>query len=46
MLINEFAEVFKDEIGCLKGITVNIEIKEGVKAIHLGPRKVPYALTD
>lgn len=44
--MGEFAEVFQNEIGCLKGVTANIEVKKGCKPIHMGPRKVPYALTE
>lgn len=46
LLIEQFADVFKNEIGCLKGITASIELKEGCRPVHMGPRRVPYALTE
>lgn len=46
LLIKEFADVFKNELGCIKEIAANIELKEGCRPIHMGPRKVPYALTE
>lgn len=36
----------RNELGCIKGITAKVEIKEDSKPIHMEPRKVPYALTE
>lgn len=46
VLMNEFAEIFENKVGCIKGITAKVEIKKDSKPIHMGPRKVPYALTE
>lgn len=46
VLIDEFTEIFNEEIGCLKDVTANIEVKVNSQPIHLSARTVPYALVD
>lgn len=46
MLINEFSDIFRDELGCYKFDKVHFEVEEGTKPIFCKPRKVPLAFVD
>lgn len=44
--MDEFSEIFKDEIGCIKDITVNIDVKTMSRPLHLNARTIPYAMIN
>ena len=43
-LKEEFADVFKEELGLLVGIEAEIELKEGTSSKFCKPRPIPFAL--
>lgn len=45
-LMREYNDIFRNEIGCLKGITANVEVRTNCKPIHLRARTIPYAMTE
>lgn len=45
-LIREYSEIFRNETGNIKGINVDIKVKENTKPIHMKPRTIPFALID
>ena len=45
-LLEEFPDVFTDELGCLRDFKVHIPVPENVEAKYCKARPVPYALCD
>ncbi|XP_034561964.1 uncharacterized protein K02A2.6 [Notolabrus celidotus] len=43
-ILEKNEEVFRDELGSMKGITVKLHIKTDSKPVFLKPRPVPYAI--
>ena len=43
-IISNFPDVFQKDVGCIKGYTATIRLKENVKPIFKKSRSVPYAL--
>ena len=43
-LVEEYADVFSDQLGTLKDVEVHIDVKEGVKPRYFRARPVPYSL--
>ena len=45
-LCNEYAELFKPELGCLRDVELEIEFKSEAKPIFMKPRPVPFAIQE
>ena len=45
-LLNKYSDVFKDELGCLKGMPVKLLVHENAKPKFFKPRPVPILLKD
>lgn len=45
-LLRECEELFRDELGCFKGVEVELRLKSDAKPIFLKSRKVPYSMTQ
>ena len=45
-VLDKYADVFKDELGTFKDITVKLEVKENSKPKFHKPRAVPYAIRE
>ena len=45
-IMTEFADVFKDELGLLKGIQANVTVDEPASPRFHKPRPVPFALKE
>ena len=45
-LCQEFPDVFKDELGCLKGYELEVNFKPDTQPVFTQPRPVPFALND
>ena len=43
-LCEQFSDIFKDELGCLKNFELNIKFKEGSSPIFHKPINVPFAI--
>ena len=43
-IVNKFPSVFQKEVGCIRGYTATIRLKENMKPIFKKSRSVPYAL--
>jgi hypothetical protein len=43
-LLTDFSELFRDELGCLKGYEAHIEIDEGAKPEFCKARPLPFAM--
>ena len=43
-MVSEFPEVFQKDVGCIKGYTVTIRLKENAKPSFKKSHSVPYAL--
>ena len=41
-----FPDLFKEELGCLKGFELNIKFKSDAKPVFCKPRTVPYAMLE
>jgi len=42
----EFSDLFKDELGCLKDFELEVQFKSDSKPVFCKPRTVPYAILD
>ena len=42
--LQEYSAVFTDELGCMEGVEVKLQVNMQAKPAFLKPRKVPYAL--
>ena len=45
-LCTEFSELFKPELGCLRGVQLEIEFKPDARPIFCKPRSVPFAMQE
>ena len=45
-LCDEFPDLFKQELGCLKDFELDVKFKSGVKPVFQKARPVPFALRD
>ena len=45
-LCDEFPELFKDELGCLKDFKLHVRFRDNTQPIFVKPRTVPFAMTD
>lgn len=45
-LCQEFPDLFKPELGCLKGFELEVKFKPDVKPIFCKPRVVPFAIQE
>jgi hypothetical protein len=45
-LCQEFPDLFKQELGCLKDFELNVQFKDGVQPIYVKPRTVAYAVEE
>jgi transposase InsO family protein len=45
-LIQEFPDLFKDELGCLKGFELEVKFRQESQPVYCKPRPVPFALMD
>ena len=45
-LVTDFADVFKDELGVLKGVEATIAVEESALPCFHKPQPVPFALKD
>lgn len=45
-ILNEYEEIFKNELGVIKGEEIKLEVKEDCKPIFHKPRPIPYAFKD
>ena len=45
-LCNEFSEIFKPELGCLKDLELEVAFKSDATPIFCKPRTVPFAIVD
>jgi len=45
-VLDKYSEVFKNELGTLKGVKAKLSVKPGTKPQFSRPRQVPYALRD
>ena len=46
VLCGEFPDLFKDELGCLKDVALEVELKEDTKPIFHKPRPVPFSVKE
>ena len=45
-LCTEFSELFKPELGCHRGVQLEIEFKPDARPVFCKPRSVPFAMQD
>ena len=45
-VLDKYSDVFKKELGTLKGVQTKLKLKTGSKPQYCRPRQVPYALKD
>lgn len=45
-LCDEYADLFKPELGCLRDVELEIEFKDEAKPIFMKPRPVPFAIQE
>ncbi|CAH2225756.1 jg21962 [Pararge aegeria aegeria] len=46
LLLNDFPDLWKDELGCFNKFEVELHLKESAKPIFIKPRSVPFALKN
>lgn len=45
-LFTDFATIFEENIGCVPGFEVKLQLREGAKPVFVKERNVPYALRE
>ena len=45
-LCNQFPDLFKEELGCLKGVELDIKFKDSAKPVFCKPRPVPFSMAS
>jgi len=45
-LCTEFSKLFKPELGCLRGVQLEVEFKPDVRPTFCKPRSVPFAMQE
>lgn len=45
-LLNEFPDLWKDELGCFNKFEIDFQLKEGARPIFFKPRTIPFALKN